>query len=489
MTLHDLLEGVEVVAMHAPPELSVRGVHYDSRRVLPGQLFFAITGAKTDGLRYVQEAMRRGAAAVAAAAQPAPSGASAADSRVAPGIPWVQLAAPRRALAQAAANFYAHPSRQIETTGVTGTNGKTTTSFLLYAILAAAGNITGLFGTIEYRLGTRRLAAPNTTPESVDLQAMLADLRESGGTHAVMEVSSHALALERVYATRFRVAVFTNLTRDHLDYHGTMQEYFAVKRRLFDGSLGEIPRWAVLNADDPHSAALARCGPKVLWYGLDAPHTDVREAGPLIHTPAGTIANRSRLVGRINSYNRLAAVAAAVALGIPNVAIEEGLESLSAVPGRFESVDAGQPFRIVVDYAHTDDALRNVLSTARGLNPRRIITVFGCGGDRDRKKRPLMGEAAALGSDLVIVTSDNPRSEDPRAIIEEILPGVRQTGKPFEVEPDRAAAIALAIREAQPGDLVLIAGKGHETYQMIGKETISFDDRKVAAKAVQGRMA
>jgi UDP-N-acetylmuramoyl-L-alanyl-D-glutamate--2,6-diaminopimelate ligase len=473
MTLHDLLEGVEVVAMHAPPELSVRGVHYDSRRVLPGQLFFAMTGAKTDGLRYVQQAMSRGAAAVAAASAPST-----------PGIPWVELAAPRRALARAAANFYAHPSRQIEVTGVTGTNGKTTTSFLLYAILAAAGNITGLFGTIEYRLGMRRLAAPNTTPESLDLQAMLADLRESGGTHAVMEVSSHALSLDRVYATRFRVAVFSNLTRDHLDYHGTMEEYFAAKRRLFDGSLGEIPRWAVLNADDSHSAALAECGSRVLWYGLDAHGADVREEGPAIQTPAGAIANRSRLVGRTNSYNRLAAVAAAAALGVPNVAIEEGLEGLAAVPGRFESVDAGQPFHIIVDYAHTDDALRNVLSTARGMNPRRIITVFGCGGDRDRKKRPLMGEAAARGSDTVIVTSDNPRSEDPQAIIEEILPGVRQTGTHYEVEPDRAAAIAMAIREAQAGDLVLIAGKGHETYQIIGSETISFDDRRVARAAV-----
>jgi UDP-N-acetylmuramoyl-L-alanyl-D-glutamate--2,6-diaminopimelate ligase len=347
----------------------------------------------------------------------------------------------------------------------------------------------GLFGTIEYRIGGRRLSAPNTTPESVNLQAMLADLRESGGTHAVMEVSSHALAQERVYGTRFRVAVFTNLTRDHLDYHHTMEEYFASKRRLFDGSLGEIPRWAVLNADDPHSAALAGCGSRVLWYGLDSLHAEVREAGPVIHTPAGKIANPSKLIGRTNSYNRLAAVAAAVALGIPNVAIEEGLESLTAVPGRFESVDEGQPFHIIVDYAHTDDALRNVLSTARGLNPRRIITVFGCGGDRDRQKRPLMGEAAARGSDFVIVTSDNPRSEDPMAIIEEVLPGVRLAGTPFAVEPDRGAAIALAIHEAQPGDLVLVAGKGHETYQFLGDESIPFDDRKVARAAVRGRMA
>jgi UDP-N-acetylmuramoyl-L-alanyl-D-glutamate--2,6-diaminopimelate ligase len=482
MTLHDLLEGVEVVAMHAPPELSVRGVHYDSRRVLPGQLFFAMAGSKTDGLRYVQQAMQRGAAAVASGTPP-----------LGAGVPWIHVAAPRRALAQAAGNFYAHPSRQVEVTGITGTNGKTTTSFLLYAILAA-GNTVGLFGTIEYRLGARRLAAPNTTPESLDLQAMLADLRESGGTHAVMEVSSHALALDRVYGTRFRVAVFTNLTRDHLDYHRSMEAYFAAKRRLFDGSLGEMPRWSVLNADDPYSSMLADCGPRVLWYGLDSPRAEVREAGSMvhpsmIHTPAGNIANRSKLVGRTNSYNRLAAVAAAVALGVPNIAIEEGLEALTAVPGRFESVDAGQPFRIIVDYAHTDDALRNVLSTARGLNPRRIITVFGCGGDRDRKKRPLMGEAAARGSDLVIVTSDNPRSEDPLAIIEEILPGVRQTGTAFAVEPDRAAAIALAIREAQPGDLVLVAGKGHETYQIIGSNTISFDDRKVAREVVRGRMA
>ncbi|SRR5579871_1176664 len=476
MTLHDLLEGVEVVAMHAPPELSVRGVHYDSRRVLPGQLFFAMPGAKTDGLRFVDEATRRGATAIAAEVAPAP------------GLPWVHLAHSRRALARASANFYGHPSRQVEVVGITGTNGKTTTSFLLHAILAA-GNTAGLFGTIEYRLGARRLSAPNTTPESLDLQAMLADLRESGGSYAVMEVSSHALVLERVYATRFQAAVFTNLTRDHLDYHHTMEEYFAAKRRLFDGSTGELPRWAVLNADDPHSAALAGLGSKVIWYGIDSPQSQVREEDGRIVTPAGPIANRSRLVGRPNVYNRLAATAAAVALGIPNIAIEEGLESLASVPGRFESVDAGQNFRIIVDYAHTDDALRNLLKTARGLAPQRIITVFGCGGDRDRRKRPLMGEAAAAGSDLVIVTSDNPRSEDPRAIIDEVLPGVRNTNTPFVVEPDRAAAIARAVREARSGDLVLIAGKGHETTQTIGRESIPFDDRKVAAEAARGRLA
>jgi len=474
MTLHDLLNGVEVVQvkaeMHAAPALEVTGLHYDSRRLLPGQVFLALAGAKTDGHRFVAAARERGAVAVASEKPADDAG------------PWVQVRAARRALAIASGNFYAHPSRQLDVVGITGTNGKTTTAFLLYAILEAAKKTAGLFGTIEYRIGAQRFNAPNTTPESLDLQAMLANLRDSGGSHAVMEVSSHALAMDRVYGTRFRVGVFTNLTRDHLDFHGTMDAYFAAKKLLFSSP---PPEWAVLNSDDPHSVELAACGsPHVLRYGLGATRADIRESGDLIETPAGAIPNRSKLVGRTNSYNRLAAVGAAVALGIPNEAITQGLETLTAVPGRFESVDAGQAFHVIVDYAHTDDALRNVLATARGLTPRRVITVFGCGGDRDRKKRPWMGEAAASLSDLVIVTSDNPRSEDPRAIIEEILPGVVRTGTTYHVEPDRAAAITLAISEARAGDLVLIAGKGHETYQVIGDRSIDFDDRKIARQAL-----
>ena len=477
MKLHDLFRGIEVVRMFGAPETPVTGLHYDSRRILSGQVFFAIRGEQTDGRRFVRPALERGAVAVASDAPP--------DSSLPPGAVWVRVAHTRPALSQAAANFYGHPARGLALVGVTGTNGKTTTAFLVREILAAAGKTTGLFGTIEYRLGERRLPAPHTTPESLDLEAMLAELRGLGGSHAVLEVSSHALALDRVYGLAFRAAVFTNLTRDHLDFHGDMESYFAAKKKLFSGAGAPPPQCAVLNADDPRSADLGRCGsPSVIRYGIEAA-ADVAPQEDSIRTPLGVLRNCSRLVGRANVYNTLAAVAAAVALDLPKEAIERGVASLAAVPGRFEKVEAGQPFWVIVDYAHTDDALRNVLATARSLDPRRVITVFGCGGERDRTKRPLMGEAAAALSDLAIVTSDNPRSEDPQAIIEDVLAGVRKTGRPFQVEADRAQAIEAALRAAGPGDLVLIAGKGHETDQIIGGQRRHFDDREVARRALR----
>ncbi len=466
MTLDGLLRGIEVVSPSPLPQLEVGGLHYDSRRIRPGYAFAAITGEKTDGNLYVSSALQQGALAVVSES-PQPAGTSCA---------WVQVRQARQALALASANLHGHPAESLRLAGITGTNGKTTTAFLVQSILAAAGKTSGLFGTIEYRIGPKTLPAPNTTPESLDLQAMLAEVRDLGGTHAVMEVSSHALALDRVYGVPFRVAVFTNLTRDHLDFHVDMATYLAAKRRLFEGCGTPPPDCAVLNADDPHSAAFAECGsPKVITYGIEHP-ADVMP---------GTVEDRSPLAGRPNLYNRLAATAAGLALELPRHAIEEGLAALKSVPGRFEGVDQGQPFRVFVDYAHTDDALRNVLATARGLGPRRLITVFGCGGDRDRTKRPLMGKVAASLSDLTVITSDNPRSEDPHAIIEDALKGVRDTGHPYRVEADRAKAIALALREAQPGDVVVIAGKGHETYQVIGAQTIHFDDREVAREVLR----
>ena len=509
MTLRDLLHGIEPSEIFGDTEISAAGLQYDSRCIEAGQLFVAIRGEKSDGNRFIPQAVERGAIAVVSEARPgdvvffgaSPGGAD--DSpHSALQIPyrtlraWVQVKDARKALARAAANFYGHPARALQLVGVTGTNGKTTTCFLLDAIFAAAGKKSGLFGTIEYRLAGRRLPAPNTTPESLDLQAYLAELRALDATHAALEVSSHALALDRVYACPFQAAVFTNLTRDHLDFHGTLEAYFAEKRKLFTGWGAEAPAWAILNADDPRGAELHVCGsPNVLTYGLGAgaqvrPHgaNPAQNSGSfLMETPWGKLESRSPLLGRSNVYNLLAAAATALALGFGVEQVERGLAALHSVPGRFEQVQAGQPFLVVVDYAHTDDALRNLLTTARELVSRRgrVITVFGCGGDRDSTKRPLMGEVAGSFSDLVVLTSDNPRSEDPDSIINDALVGVGKAGGRYVVEPDRARAIELALHEARAGDIVLIAGKGHETYQIIGDRRLPFDDRVVTRQLLQ----
>jgi UDP-N-acetylmuramoyl-L-alanyl-D-glutamate--2,6-diaminopimelate ligase len=354
---------------------------------------------------------------------------------------------------------------------------------------------TALVGTIEYRLAGRVLPAVNTTPESLDLIRLLAELRGEGGTHATMEVSSHALDLGRVYGLRFHTAVFTNLTRDHLDFHVTMDAYFAAKQKLFAGEGGEPPAFAVLNRDDSYARSLATAPEtRVLWYGI-GPDSDLRA----LHIVSGSqrlrfdvqyakqrFAVESPLIGKINVYNILAACGAGLSYGLAPETIAAGIAALRAVPGRFERVDEGQPFVVVVDYAHTPDALQNVIAVARGLNPKRVITLFGCGGDRDRTKRPLMGQAAAELSDLVVLTSDNPRSEDPLAIMNDALVGIRRVDKPLVVEPDRATAIARALNEAREGDLVILAGKGHETYQVLQDKTIPFDDRTVAREVLRG---
>ncbi len=490
MTLGELLNGVEVVqltpASHDLNGHKISSLAYDSRRASPDCAFFALPGVKTDGNLFVSQAVSSGATAVVSE-QPRPVD-------VAESVTWIEVRAARKALALAAGNFYGRPSQVLDLVGVTGTNGKTTTAFLIDSILTAAGRCAGLFGTVLYRTPGRAAPASNTTPESLELARLLSELRQEGGTAAVLEVSSHALAMDRVWGFRFAAAVFTNLTRDHLDFHETMEGYFAAKRRLFEGTGAGAPAVGVVNIDDPHGRQLVGLCPRTLTYGMSE-GADVRASGYRLsaeglaftaNTPAGDVELRSRLVGGFNVSNLLAATATAVALGIDRKAIAEGIARMESVPGRFERVQAGQPFLVVVDYAHTDDALARLVETARELSmPGRILLLFGAGGDRDRSKRPMMGEAAGRGADLVMVTSDNPRSEDPLAILKDILPGVERTGTPYRVVPDRAQAIGEILAEARSGDAVLIAGKGHETYQVLKDRTIPFDDRLVAGQALR----
>ncbi|HEY3886545.1 MAG TPA: UDP-N-acetylmuramoyl-L-alanyl-D-glutamate--2,6-diaminopimelate ligase [Vicinamibacterales bacterium] len=496
MTLRELLDRARIAAAKpfdgAALNQPVSAVAYDSRQVQPGAVFVALRGEKADGTRFASQAVASGAVAIIA------------ETPLRAGAPWIEVPDARAALAELAAAFYDDPSDELALVGITGTNGKTTTSYLLAAIFEAAGVTCGRIGTIGYRIGERELDAPRTTPEAPDLERMLRDMVAHGCGACVMEVSSHALALRRVDGLRFAAGIFTNLTRDHLDFHGDMESYFQAKRRLFemlsDGAVG------VINADDPRAADLVATARRPVTYAIDAP-ADVRP-GPLafslaglsfeIRTPRGTLQVQSPLVGRPNAYNILAAAAAAMALDLPFTAIEGGIAGVAAVPGRFQIVsNPRDEVRVVVDYAHTDDALKHLLETARPLAGGRLITVFGCGGDRDRTKRPLMGAVAARLSDLVIVTSDNPRSEDPERIVDEIRRGIvtpaersglkGQRGTPSMAIVDRRDAIERAIRDARPGDLVLIAGKGHEKYQVIGDRRLPFDDVEIAAAALARR--
>ncbi len=487
MRLGDVLAGVSLSAQLPPGValLDVKGLEYDSRRVGEGFVFFPFEGAHVDGARFVGDALRRGAVAVVSQS-PAPADFS--------GV-WIEARHGREALALAARNFYGKPDERIAVTGITGTNGKTTTAYLVDALLRAANKITAMIGTIEYRLGAKVLPAVNTTPESLDVVRMLAELESIGGSHATMEVSSHALALRRIYGLRFHTAIFTNLTRDHLDFHSTMDEYFAAKRALFEGTVENVPpRFAALNRDDEYAARIpAASGTEVLWYGLGADAAvrataiSVTITGLRFDVSYGQtrFPVESTLMGRINVYNILAACSAGFSYGLSPETMARGIAACVAVPGRFERIDEGQDFAVVVDYAHTDDALRNTIATARELARHRVITLFGCGGDRDRAKRPLMGQAAAEGSDLVVLTSDNPRSEDPIAIMNDALVGLRKYDTPHLVEPDRATAIQRAIERAEPGDVVILAGKGHETYQVLKDGTIPFDDREVARQLLR----
>ncbi|MCL6482326.1 MAG: UDP-N-acetylmuramoyl-L-alanyl-D-glutamate--2,6-diaminopimelate ligase [Firmicutes bacterium] len=488
MTLNDLLRGVEACTVVGDASVAIASVVCDSRRVEPGALFAALRGVHVDGNQFVREAAQKGAAAILSE-QPAPAGWPAS-------IAWVQVSQPRRALATVAANFYGRPAERLKLVGITGTNGKTTTTYLVDTIFRTAGLPTGMMGTVEYRLPDGVEPATHTTPESLDLQRFLARVHAAGGTHVVFEVSSHALAQDRVWGCRFAAAVFTNLTQDHLDYHGTLEDYFAAKRRLFEGTGAGAPAVGVLNADDPHSRELARLPERVLTYGLDN-KADITARKPRLsfsgirftaETPAGNLEVRSPLVARINLYNLLAAIGVGLALGLDREAIAEGIARLERVPGRFERVEAGQPFLVVVDYAHTHDAIRNVIATARELNPQgRVIVVFGCGGERDRTKRPLMGEAAGRGADLVVLTNDNPRGEDPRLILNDVLIGLRRAAGNYLVEPDRARAIGLAFDAARAGDLVLLLGKGHERYQILGDQKLPWNEIEVARQQLAER--
>ncbi len=490
MNFLQLLQGAEVLAQSGSPNVS--GLEYDSRRVKPGYAFMAMRGEASDGNTFIDKAIAAGAVAIVS---------DSASEKPRPGIAWAQVQHGRRALARLSANFYGRPAERLASTGITGTNGKSTTAFLLEAIFSAANRKSALVGTIEYHVAGKILPAPHTTPEALDLNRILAEALGDGATEAVMEVSSHALAQERVYGIPFDVAVFTNLTRDHLDYHHTMEAYFSAKRILFEGCGTDPPRVAVLNAEDESGQNLGKISKKlgceILTYGLmsgdlRAEKIDIRPRGTRFDllTPDAVVPVFSPLLGKVNVYNILAAAGAAYARGCKPNAIAEGIARLQRVPGRFERVDCKQPFTIVVDYAHTDDALRNLTSLAREFVQQarqkgRVVTVFGCGGDRDRAKRPLMGEAAGRGSDFVVLTSDNPRSEDPLAIINDAMVGLQRSGTAYQVEPDRRTAIALAIREARPGDIVLIAGKGHEKVQVARDTSVPFDDVEVARLALR----
>ena len=486
MTIASLLEKLPLIdpVPASVQDTRVTAVAYDSRKAVPGSLFFAFPGAKVDGRQFAKQAIDKGAVAVISEL-PAPDNF--------PGV-WLRTEHGRKTLAQVAGRFHGHPDRNLAIIGITGTNGKTTTAYLIDSILRHAGKTTAMIGTIEYRLAGRKLPAVNTTPESLDLFQLFAQLEREGGTHATMEVSSHALALGRVYAVQFHTAVWTNLTRDHLDFHRTMEEYFAAKEQLFNSEAAAGPRFAVVNHDDTWARSIRRKpGTEVLTYGLEhgAAVRAVRISSGFeglefeIQHDGRTYPVRSPLAGRINVYNILAAWSAALSHGIAPEVIAGGIAGLNAVPGRFERVREGQPFLVVVDYAHTDDALRNTIAVARALTDKRVITLFGCGGDRDRAKRPLMGKAAGEGSDFVVLTSDNPRSEDPIAIINDALVGLRRTDTQHVIEPDREKAIRKAIESAAPGDVVIIAGKGHEDYQELSTGKIHFDDRETASRILR----
>ncbi len=487
MELARLMKGVSALGVSGSPTLEISGIAYDSRQVRSSFLFAAIQGEKADGHEFIPQAVAAGAVAILSEHPPQPGVAAA----------WVHVHRSRQALAQVAANFYEQPARALQLIGITGTNGKTTTSYLLESILHAAGHRVGLFGTIEYHTASGVQPAPNTTPESLDLQRFLAELRDAGAGWAVLEVSSHGLALDRVYGCPFTAAVFTNLAGDHLDFHQTMDNYFEAKKRLFLGCGVEPPRLAVLNADDQRADDLkAVSRGKVVLYGLERAEGTVTVSRPRLSasgieftlmTPEGSVGVQSPLVGRSNLYNLLAAGATGYGLGLPLDTIATGLHNLERVPGRYETVDAGQPFTVVVDFAHTDLAFTNLLHSARELTSGRVSIVFGSGGDRDRTKRPVLGEIAGRLADLVIVTTDNPRSEDPLNIINDIVVGVQKAGGNYLIEVDRERAFERAFAEARPGDIVLLAGKGHQDTQVFRDRTDPWNDAEVARRLLGAR--
>ena len=486
--LRALLRGAGVPVAAGVPDPLVGSIEYDSRRAGPGCLFVAVTGFVTDGHRYVPDVAARGAVA------------ALVERRTGAPIPEVVVPDTRAALGLVSHEFYGRPSERLETHGITGTNGKTTTSYLVDSILRESGKRTGVIGTLGYRVDDRHVPGDRTSPESLDIARLLASMVDVGVGAVTMEVSSHALALKRAYGLKFDTATFTNLSRDHLDFHGSIEAYGAAKRLLFDGLTGAA--WkpgaaAVVNADDPFGREIVtslRSSPRVrtITYGAEA--GDVRAVSvrstpggteARFATPSGEFGVRLRLISAFNVMNALAAAAVAVSRGVATDAIAAGLERVEHVEGRLELVNGGQDFAVVVDYAHTPDALEKVVAALRALSPERLVVVFGCGGDRDRGKRPLMGDIVARGADVAIVTSDNPRTEDPAAIIRDITAGMRaREGAVVEVIENRRDAIRRAVALARKGDVVLVAGKGHEGYQIVGSEKVHFDDREEVLAAV-----
>ena len=471
------------------PSAAISDVTHDSRQAGKGSLFAAVRGELFDAHKFIAQVLKQGAAGVL----------SELDKPADFDGAWIKVPNIRRAMALAAAEVHHHPSRELNLVGITGTNGKTTTAYLVASIPEAAGEPVTMTGTVEYRLGKERKKAGRTTPEAPDMQRMLRQAVEIGCRTAVMECSSQAMDFHRCDALDYAVAVFSNLTRDHLDYHKTMENYWYAKQMLFDGRLGSRPKTSVINVDDPYGVELAEKleseGLKVVRYAVKSA-ADVSAHDPKfslsgmqfhLRTPAGERDFHSPLVGPPHIYNTLAAVGSGLALGYSLEVITAALEKCTGAPGRFERVIHDGDFAVVVDYAHSDDALLNVLRTARDVTKGRIITVFGCGGDRDRSKRAPMGEAAGSLSDVVILTSDNPRTEDPNQILCDAEVGIQKTGKPYEKIADRREAIHQAIASARTDDLVLIAGKGHEDYQILGRETFHFDDKEVARDALAAR--
>jgi UDP-N-acetylmuramoyl-L-alanyl-D-glutamate--2,6-diaminopimelate ligase len=478
MILKDALRVIPVAECTGNTDVTITGIAYDSRSVQKGDLFVAVKGEKTDGALYIAEAAAKGAAA-------------AASENIMPGlaIPHIMVADARKFLAEISHVFYSSPCREMKLAAVTGTKGKTTTVWLIDSIFARAGLASCLMGTIETRIRGERFDSVHTTPEAPDINVFFRKAAGSGCTHGSLEVSSHALALKRVYGAKFTVGVFTNLSHDHLDFHGNMEAYYQAKKTLFTLVNGNGIETAVINIDDSYGRRLAdEIRIPAISFGFD-PSADIHVADwrsrldgtdLALNTPEGEIAFHSRLVGRTNAYNIMAAAGAAFGMGLTVDQIRIGIEALSGVPGRMERVDGGQDFLVLVDYAHTPASLENLLETAKRIPHGKLISVFGCGGDRDRTKRPVMGEIAARFSDVVIVTSDNPRTEDPAAIIREIEPGLEKGSADCRVNPDRCAAIVEAINMAGKDDIVIIAGKGHETYQIVGDMKLPFDDREIA---------
>jgi UDP-N-acetylmuramoyl-L-alanyl-D-glutamate--2,6-diaminopimelate ligase len=482
MKLAEIIKTVKPLAVEGPLDQEISGITYDSRRVMPGNLFVAFRGERTDGHRFVEAAIDRGAAAVVLER----------DTGFNPRATRIKVSDSRRSMAQVSAQFYNHPSQSLQVVGITGTNGKTTTAFMVRAIMEAAGFPCGLLGTVQYQIGQRVIPATRTTPESVEIQEMMSEMLRAGCGGVSMEVSSHALDQSRVAEVDFDVAVFTNLSQDHLDYHRTMKNYFESKVKLFS-ALGTVRKAgrAVVNADDAYGRELIkRLGGDraVLSYGVSSAAVvraeDVRVSAEgsyfVVHTPRGSIPMSLPLIGRFNVSNALAAIGVSLTLGIDLSTIEAALAEFRPVPGRVEAVDVDDEFRVFIDYAHTADALRNVLVTVGELTRGRLIVVFGCGGDRDKGKRKPMGQTACELADFSILTNDNPRTEDPREILKQSEEGFPAGARSrYQIIEDRREAIARALDIARPGDSVLIAGKGHETYQEFADTVVPFNDRRV----------